>query len=87
MLAISRQIASGGASIGEAVSRTLGLRDVDREIVQSAAAVTAVVASKLKARLYGISCECPKSGAQLVVFTRLTNCERERIFDRRNANR
>src|SRR5579871_6199389 len=37
VLAISRQIASGGAYIGQAVARALDLRYVDREILQRAA--------------------------------------------------
>jgi len=38
VLAISRQIASGGAYIGQAVARSLNLRYVDREILIRAAA-------------------------------------------------
>jgi cytidylate kinase len=38
VLAISRQIASGGAYIGQAVARSLGMRYFDREILQRAAA-------------------------------------------------
>ncbi len=38
VLAISRQIGSGGAFIGQAVARRLGMKYIDREILQEAAA-------------------------------------------------
>jgi CMP/dCMP kinase len=42
VVTISRQIGSGGAFIGQAVARALGLKYVDREILQRAAAALGV---------------------------------------------
>jgi len=39
VITISRQIGAGGAYVGQALSRRLGIRYVDREILQQAAAV------------------------------------------------
>ncbi len=39
VVAISRQIGAGGAYVGQALSRRLGVRYVDREILQQAAAL------------------------------------------------
>ncbi len=38
VLAISRQIGSGGVFIGQAVARRLGMKYIDREILQEACA-------------------------------------------------
>ena len=48
VLAISRQFASGGAFIGQAVAQRLGLRYTDREILEQAARVSGVNAADLE---------------------------------------
>ncbi len=48
VLAISRQFASGGAFIGQAVAQRLGLRYTDREILEQAARVSGVNVADLE---------------------------------------
>ena len=50
VLAISREFASGGAFIGQAVAQRLGLRYTDREILEKAAKVSGVSEADLEGR-------------------------------------
>ena len=43
VVAISRQVGAGGAYVGQALARTLGIRYVDREILKEAGEIDAAV--------------------------------------------